>query len=112
MLTFNKESFCLWLLFVLFVCNRLLINQKLKKILQRDKKRSTQSVILNFIFLYYNITRQIRQNTIHRNPGQLLLPLLSNISSLVAIRYNQILLTIVVVQKCHDYFIYFSSKTK
>lgn len=51
MLTFNKESFCLWLLFVLFVCNRLLINQKLKKILQRDKKRSTQSVILNFIFL-------------------------------------------------------------
>ena len=75
MLTFNKESFCLWLLFVLFVCNRLLINQKLKKILKRDKKWSTRSVILNFIFLYYNITRQIRPFAAHTYPDFMGVPI-------------------------------------
>ena len=61
---------------------------KVKKILERDKKRSTRSVILIFMFLFYNITRQIRQNAIHRNPGQLLLPLLWNICFQVVFSYS------------------------
>ena len=41
-----------------------------------------------FMFLFYNITRQIRQNAIHRNPVQLLLPLLSNICFQVVFSYS------------------------
>ena len=43
---------------------------------------------IKLMFLFYNITRQIRQNAIHRNPGQLLLPLLSNICFQVVFSYS------------------------